>query len=219
MAETPYSVLTEDSLTYRIVLSREQKGMSFASIGRELGVSATRAANLYGSWKYRQARLYVSHLSIALDRDIEELRQELWQADMCYRREDYVCGYFEKKYPELLRVYRGGEPGMPQSFLDKIPPLQVELPQETCDRIVELRDQGLTSGQVGRILNLTKDRVRQEYDKHYLAKVQALCDQLSSGLSGAERKELWDRCFENHATPRTAYLRLLADRDGGKKLL
>lgn len=208
LKDIPYEILKQDERAYEIMLLRDQYDNTFGDIARKFGISTVRATEIYRKLKYRQIRLYINHISIALGyNDHSQIRKIFELADECYQDRMYVCGYLEKKYKDILTEYRNGEPGMPQKFLKKIPPFKSKLSKKTVACIIEMRETEKASfSEIAKKFRITRQKAKQTYDWYYHTKVLELIEILQKNAeSEQERREIWESCFRNNNSAKKRY--------------
>ena len=161
MKSCPYTVLKRNKRSYMLMLLCDVYGLDQEELAQLCQTQVWRINELYSNLKDRQIKLYLAHLAATPGQpDAETLRRERDDANECYMDVRYICGYFEKKYPDILARYRDGEPGMSQAFLDKLPPLRPVLSQEDIDRAFALFETRADFQDVAEALDITTARVR-----------------------------------------------------------
>ena len=208
LKEYPYHLLKQDARSYEIMLLRDQHGNTFADIAKEYQISAASAAQKYHMLKVKQIRLYLNHLSIALEqKDLTQVKNGFAKAYDCYQDLTFACAYLEKKYPDILLEYRCGEPGMPAQFLKSMPPFRAYLRKNTIIRIVEMREMDRASfSEIAQKLHMTPAKAKHTYDWFYHKQVLAIFQETSKKLETQEEKTaLWEYCFEKYNTPKKRY--------------
>lgn len=208
LKDTPYSTLKQDERGYDILLLRDQSGNTFAGIARAYGISAARATQVYYRLKYRQISLYANHLALVFGHSsTAQIRKICEVAYECYQDFSYVTAYLEQTYPDILAAYRNGEPGMPAEFLEKLPPLRVELTEQEIRRIVAMREtKKATFAKIAKELGLTPERANRAYEMFYHRKVLKLVEALQArAKTEPEKNEIWETCFRNYRTAKARY--------------
>ncbi len=191
MKDIPYRTLKEDERAYQIMLLRDQTGKSFTKLAKAFQLSAARIRAIYDRQKVKQIYLYIRHISVVLGHpDDSKIRSIFWQADECYRNWTCSGAYLEQKYHDILTTYRNGEPGLPQKFIDAIPPLRGKLTKEETARVVEMREtEKAPFAVIAKELNITQSKAKHTYDFYYHAKVLALIQNLIEKAESREEKE------------------------------
>lgn len=208
LKDIPYEVLKHDERAYEIMLLRDQYDNTFGDIAKEFGLSLVRVTQIYRKLKYRQIQLYINHISIALGYDDNsQIRKVFEIADECYQDRMYVSGYLEKKYKDILTEYRNGEPGMPQQFLKKIPPLKSKLSKKMVAHIIEMKETEKASFvEIAKKFRITRQKAKQTYDCYYHTKMLELIEILQKNAeSEQEKREIWEYCFRNNYSSKKRY--------------
>ena len=211
----PYTALTGKTDIYKVILLRDQRELTFSNIAREVGSSVQRVSSLYWNGKYRQVILYIGYLSEALDIDILKLEELERRAYSSYRREHYVCDYFEREYKEQLEKYRHGEPGMREEFVRSIPPLTTVINETAVRCIVMGRERGESWQNICEKLRLTPERAQFEYDNYYRVKAEQIFQKLyPEGLDRLDNLNLWYDYFRAGGSSKRTYEILLGKLTG-----
>lgn len=214
LEDIPYSTLQKNPEGYQILLLRDQHGLGFAAIGRQLGISTARVCGQYNKIKVRQVRLYIRHIAVALGHEnTAQVRKEFFSALECYQNYAYACGYLENTYPELLKAYRAGEPGTSQAVLEALPPCPVFLGEAEAAAIVAMREEGkATFRAIGKALGVTAEKARHTYEKVYHKKILDYMEPLQSqAMDEAERRRIWQCCFGGYMSSKRRYEKLLEE--------
>lgn len=196
--EKPYSILKMDRRGYQVLLLRDQSGRTFGEIAGELDRSVGRVLQIYRAIKVRQKRLYLQHLSLVLGKqNAGQVEQAYAQAYECYQSLTYACAYLEVLYPEILAEYRAGEPGMPPSFLQRMPPLQPAFGPEQVARVVNLREaEKATFASIAETMQITPEKARHTYDWYYHVQTVEMVKALQAQAnSPQEEMEIWEHWF------------------------
>ena len=135
----PYSKLKENERAYEIMLLRDLYDNTFADMAREFETSRTRIAQIYCKIKIKQLRLYAQYLAAVHGHENASAFRINSIYD-CYLDSKYVSAYFEKEYGDILTEYRSGEPGIPEQFIEALPPFTGALSAEVLDRMIQLRE-------------------------------------------------------------------------------
>ena len=206
LTDIPYSTLAQDS-AYEIMLLRDQENAAFAEIARRTGRSAGGAAQLYNRVKVKQIRLYLNHIACWLGHETAaEVTKFYYSIYECYQDRRCACAYLEKSWQELLDRYRCGEPGMPKSFAESLPPLLPPLGEKTVARIVSLRESGTSFQKIAQELNLTPVKAKHVYNSHYHKLVLGYLESLPAEGDGAgERRALWESYLNKNVSPKKFY--------------
>lgn len=216
MQDIPYDTLKKDKWSYAMMLLREQQGRSFASIAGDFGISAIRARQVYQKIKYKQSRLYIRHIAFCLGHETDQMvRQDYLAAYNWYQAARYACAYLEKKYPDILTDYRGGEPGAPQALLDQLPPLRPSLEEAEVRRIVHLRDgQKYPFSKIGAALGITREKAKDAYDRFYHQQVMDRMRILEAEAKGpAEKEAIRQRYFAGHMSAKKRWENMQAEAE------
>lgn len=216
LEDIPYSTFTQDQRKYEIVMLRDHCGQKLSAIARKYGISPSRVKQLYNRAKCRQARLYIRHISVVLGhRSTEELDEVFNAAYKCYRGISYICAYLEKTYPDILEAYRAGEPGMPQSFLDNLPPLVEALSPETVSRIVEMREAEKTAfREIGEALHITPEKARWEYDHFYYQLTEEYVDaKIRAADDPSDKITILHQYFDTSRSGKRGYEKMMRERN------
>ena len=175
-----YSTLKKRKATYSIMLLHDIFGLTFEEITQVCQIPLPRVMRKYKKIKTAQAHLYIGRVSAALGHaSTAQVKKEFEDAFACYRDVQYACAYLEKKYLDLLNGYRAGEPGMPPSFLNQMPPLILTLSEETVGRIIRMHDDEKVSFQtIGTELHITAARAEYAYRLCYRQTLEELYRQI-----------------------------------------
>lgn len=209
----PYRVLTQVKQAYEIMRFRDL-GYPYTAIAKKYGTSAARVRQTYSRMKQKQIRLYIRHIAEKEDpRCVWQLCQKLYE---CYQNRAGVCAYLEKRYPDILKEYREGEPGMPEDFLESLPPLILELSGEVIAGMIEMRKkEKKTFSEIGRQFHLTQERVKKLYDRFYGVKIEKLLEQLEKKEKPPEEiRRLRQRYIMTQRPGKAAYDRMIEENPG-----
>ena len=200
MNDIPYHVLKNNKLSYKIMLLRDLHGGSFADLAKMVGLTQATVAYKYRHIKNHQIDLYINHISVMLGHDdISQIKKLADDADECYRDPSYVSAFLEKKYKDMLTEYRNGEPGMPKWFIRNLPPFKLKLSEKTISRIVEMREIANASFvEIGKELNITKEKAWREYDTFYHNKTVKIIRELLKKAETSE--EEYARCLSGSSS-------------------
>lgn len=172
--DVPYNFLKENYPTkYEIMLLRDFYENTYAGIAREMEKSAVRIIQDYHYIKLRQARMYITHLSIVHGYTDCRFFYDLYnQARDCYADWQYASAYLEKKYKTILDEYRAGEPGISKKILSELPPFRKRWSKETVQDIIAWREkEHKTFIEIGSLLKMTKFKAEDLYDRYYHTKL------------------------------------------------
>lgn len=211
LKDISYDILKKEERNYSILLLHDQQGKSFTALARMYAVSIVRIRQIYNRLKFRQIRLYLNHLAVALGHDSLTEINALYQAALdCYRSPIYACAYLEKKYNRILTAYRNGEPGMPQAFLRALPPFRRSLGQKEISRIIELREtQKYTFKKIAQELRITPEKAESVYEHFYHTQVMALIEAMIEKAATEEEKEkIWNDHLHNQLSSKRRYEQL-----------
>ena len=196
MDKYPYSLLKRDERGYTILLLRDQQGLAFTAIAKELGLSPSRVAQKYNQMKVKQKNLYIRQIAA------EQMCENTSQMKKVFRD-----AYLEKMYPEILREYRAGEPGLPAAFLEALPPFRARLSQKTIARVVAMREEDKASfAAIGKALRMTPAKARHTYEWFYHDKVLALLKGMQEETADpGEKKAILNWYFDTYRTSKKRY--------------
>lgn len=198
LKDIPYSELKKNEKAYQIVLMRDQQSKTYTQIAKELDISLDGVRQIYDRLKRKQIQLYINHIAFALGHENTDIiKSWYYEVNEWYQDWQYISGYFEKEYEEILREYRAGEPGMPEEFIEKIPPLQSGTSSELIATVVYMREMSnMGFARIGKNLNMTAEKARHTYEMFYNNLALALFGIYKMhSVSKAEKDELWKRCF------------------------
>ncbi len=169
LEDIPYSRLKDNGRQYAVWIYRDIQKRTWADIASEYGISLARIRQYYWKTMTLRTNYYVNHLSIAYGHDnTEHFHQIYMDALRCYNAIKYVVAYFEKEYSGILREYRAGEPGMPEHIFRDLPPYLTAFSEQAVSGIIEMREvQGLTFGDIGKRLSMTREKADDLYNQHY----------------------------------------------------
>lgn len=217
MNDIPYSELKKDKRAYDIMILRDQYNNTFAGIAKDYEISFIRARQIYSRIKRKQIRLYIRHLSIVLGyENTAQVGKVFETANECYQGFSYACAYLEKKYKNVLEEYRTGEPGAPQQFIKKLPPLKRKLSKETISRIIKMREtEKATFVAIAKEMDITPEKARVTYDDFYHQKVLKYVEALQKkAKSRDEKRAIWWRYFGKYRSAKKRYEMILDERGG-----
>lgn len=110
-----------DERHYNIMLLREHNKKTFIFIGKQFGISESRASYLYYKAKRRQKELYIREIrnvtGISQD-EINALNDRLWVE---FQDNNMIIAYLEQEYGQILESYRAGEPKSIYEINEKTP--------------------------------------------------------------------------------------------------
>lgn len=208
LKDIPYSVLKKDRRAYEIMLLRDQYGYKFSDIAAKYGISYMSAREIYGRIRMKKIHLYIKHIATALGHENSaEIRKVFETANACYQDFSYVCAYLEKIYKNILDEYRRGEPGMPESFVESLPPLKTKLSKKTISRIVEMREvEKATFLEIGKKMCITPEKARHTYEMFYYQPVLDFAASLMKDMKSEEEKQaVWLHYFGKHMPAKKLY--------------
>lgn len=208
MKEIPYSILTQNTRTYEIMLLCDQHDKTFADIAKERGITTVRVRQVYFKGKVKQIRLYINHISLVLEHeDTSQIRKVFDNAYECYQDWAYACAYLEKKYKDILNEYRAGEPGMSMRFIKSMPPFKPKLSEKTISRIIEMREvENLSYVSIGKELRMTSAKAKHAYEWFYHKQVLILIRDLEKKADSDEEKAaIWKHYFKGYKTSKKRY--------------
>lgn len=214
LANPPYSILKQDKRAYEIMLLCDLYGNTYSAVAGEYSMSVSGITRIYRLLKRKQAMLYISCISAALGHENTlQIEAEYNDAYDCYQDLSYACGYFEKKYKDILAAYRCGEPGMPPQFLKSLPPFRRKLSKKTIARIVEMREAEKASFiEIGKKLHITREKARYTYDWFYHEKTLAFNKAMHKKAESNEEKiAIFKNCFNNNLSAKKRYDKVLRD--------
>jgi len=167
--DIPYESLLNNGRKYDVWMLRDVYDNTFADIAREYNVSVPIIISNYEKILLLKMKYYVNHLSIVHGYENgAHFRKICTSALDCYCRRKYVVAFFEKEYADILKEYRNGEPGMPEQFLQDLPPFRNKFSVRTISSVVRLREtEGLTYADIGKRLRMTKEKAEHLYNDHY----------------------------------------------------
>lgn len=216
LKDIPYSVLKEDGRAYEIMLLRDQYDNTFTDIATEFELSVARVTQIYYRLKIKQIRLYINHVSVALEHDnTAQIREVFNGAKECYQDYSYACAYLEKKYKDILTEYRDGEPGMPAQFIKGMPPFKPKLSKKVIARVVEMREVEKASFiAIGKELRITQAKAKCTYEIFYHEQVLELVKALQDKVeSDKEKRAIWEYCFRGYRSAKKRYDMLTKEQD------
>ena len=208
MDKYPYSLLKRDERGYTILLLRDQQGLAFTTIAKELGLSPSRVAQKYNQMKVKQKNLYIRQIAAEqMCENTSQMKKVFRDAYECYQSTPYVCAYLEKMYPDILREYRAGEPGLPAAFLEALPPFRARLSQKTIARVVAMREEDKASfAAIGKALRMTPAKARHTYEWFYHDKVLALLKGMQEETADpGEKTAILNWYFDTYRTSKKRY--------------
>lgn len=214
LQDIPYSELKKNERAYRILLLRDQEGKSFAQIASEYHISTGQARSIYHKHKRKQIELYINHISFVMGHETkEQIKNIYYHVNDWYQDWAFSCGYLEKKYEDILREYRQGEPGMPQEFIEKMPPFRSGLNNTEIANVIHMREMmNMTFIQIGKTLNITTEKAKHTYNLFYQSLALILFEiYRTQAASEEEKNEMWQRCFYGCRSAKKRCLLLLQE--------
>lgn len=219
MKDIPYSELKKDKRAYDILMLRDQHNNTFTDMAKEYEISAIRVRQIYIKIKMKQMRLYIRHISIVLGyENTAEVRKVFELASECYQGFPYACAYLEQKYKDILEEYRAGEPGTPEPFIQKLPPIRRGLSKKMISRIIEMREiERATCGMIAEEMRITSEKAKHTYDSFYHQKVLKHVEALKEKAKSEDEKwAIVRRYLGKYGTPKKAYERILKENEEQK---
>lgn len=142
------------------------------------------------------------------------LRKDFHVAYDCYQDFLYVCAYLEKKYKDILDVYRAGEPGMPEQFVKTLPPLKRTFSKKMISRVVEMREiEKATFISIAKELRIAPAKAKHTYEMFHHRQVLEFVDSLlKEAKSYEEKADIWNRYFGKHRSAKKSYEFMISDR-------
>jgi len=208
LKDIPYSVLKQDRRAYEIMLLRDQHGSTFSFIAKKYEISTARAMEIYNKQKVKQLRLYINHITVMLGyENTSQIKKVFIDADECYQVRSYSCAYLEKKYKDILTVYRDGEPGMPTQFIKSMPPLKTKFSKQTIARVIEMRENEKASyAAIAKELHITQAKAKHMYEMFYRKQVIGFIEALQKkAVSIEEKLDIWDYYFSGTMSSKKRY--------------
>lgn len=192
----PYSSLKQPAKDYEIMLLRDVYENSFCKIAKKSEISLDKVIEIYESMIERKLRLYICHLSLVQghsdDTFFVNLAQEAYN---CYSSRPLAIAYFEKRYKNILREYRAGEPGMSPKILNDLPPLKKKWNKQTISLIVKLKEEEKKNYiQIGKQLKMTRFKAQSLYEDFYHKK----CFIFFYYMDECQHENVFDRYWDNH---------------------
>ena len=215
LKDVPYHTLKRDERAYEILMLRDRYNNTFAAIAREYGISPMRARQIYVRMKREQSRLYIRHISIVLGHETtKDVTADFRAAYLRYQSLPYACAYLEKKYGDILKDYRAGEPGTPEQVIKRLPLSKREPSRAMIARMVEMRDiEKATFPAIAREMRITPEKAKYLYDSFYHRKVLAHIEALQkTAKTPAEKQAIWDRYFRGTRSPKKRYEMILEEK-------
>lgn len=206
--DLPYSVLKQDARAYEILLLRDQYGYTYAGIAKEYALSVARVVELYNRIKMKQINLYINHITAALGlASSSQIRGVFRDAEECYQSYAYSCAYLERMFQDILTKYRDGEPGMPASFMQSMPPFKPKMSKKSIARVIKMRDDDhMTFVSIAKELGMTRTKAKSVYDTFYHKQVTELVRALQEKAESEEKKDaLWDYYFRGNTSYKKRY--------------
>lgn len=214
LQDIPYSELKKNERAYRILLLRDQEGKSFTQIASEFHISTEQVRYFYHKHKRKQIELYINHISFVMGHENKHLIKDIYyQVNDWYQDWAFSCGYLEHKYEDILWEYRQGEPGMPQEFIEKIPPFRSGLNNAEIANVIHMREVShMTFIQIGKALNITTEKAKHTYNLFYQSLALILFEiYRTQAASEEEKNEIWQRCFYRCRSAKKRCLLLLQE--------
>ena len=155
------------------MLLHDVQSKNYSEIAIQYKISPQFVRALYIRISLKKLLYYIKHLSKAYGYQDQKLFRRLYESLFeCYANNRYVIAFFEKNFRKTLDEYRAGEPGMAREFILNLPPYVKKWNKNTILSIVEMReDQKKTYEQIGKQLNITKEKAQQLYEHYYHAKI------------------------------------------------
>ena len=205
--DIPYSELKKDKKAYEIMILRDQYENTYTDIGNEYEISTERVKQLYSRIKLKQINLYIKHIAAVTEKSEREIRKDYYDLLNFYQSRTCVCAYLEEKYKDILTKYRCGEPGMPEKFLKALPPYREDLSPGITDKIIKMKEEEKkTFIEIGKELDLTREKARDLYEHFYHKKAMELFEALESkAKSSKEKNAIWDYYFKNGRSRKKIY--------------
>lgn len=193
LKEIPYNTLMSETRNYEILLRHDLADKTFTDIAIEYEIPVIAAKQIYYSIKKKQMHLYIHHLSLVNGHeDVRHFREWYETVFECYQDDTYAVAYLEKKYKAILTEYRTGEPGMPQHFIESIPPFKPEFGEKLLKRLIEMRETEKKSYlEIGNELQITPFKARYEYELFYHKKVMGYIHILQSKTDNRIEKDFF----------------------------
>lgn len=195
LIDIPYKEIMDNGRKYDVWLLRDIYGNTFADIAKEYSVTVSCIIGDYKKLLLLKLQYYVNHLSIVHGYEDTKYFETIWHDALeCYYDRKCVVAYFEKEYSDILTEYRNGEPGMPEQFLQILPPLRTEFSKRTVSSIVRLRDiNEMSFAAIGKRLRMTKQQAERLYDCHYSILCSRMLGEIVkiTGDSGICGRYLW----------------------------
>ena len=198
LREIPYKKILDNGRKYDVWLLRDLYDKTPHEIASEYGVSVSCIISDYKKILLLKIQYYVNHLSLVHGYEDTEHFRKIWgSASGCYRGKKYVVAYFEKEYADILSEYRDGEPGLPEQFLQALPPLRMEFGKRTISRVIRLREtDGMTYAAIGKRLDMTKEKAEYLYNFHYYALYAALTEKLIVKTGNNDLRSKYQKNFQ-----------------------
>lgn len=161
-------------------------------------------------------QLYIRHISIVLGyENTAEVRKVFEIANECYQGFSYACAYLEKKYKGILDEYRAGEPGVPELFIKKLPPIKRKLSKKMISRIIEMREiEKATYNMIAKEMRITPEKAKHTYDSFYHQKVLKHVEALKRKAKGEDEKwAIVRRYFGEYRSSKKTYEMILKENE------
>ncbi len=195
LIDIPYKEIMDNGRKYDVWLLRDIYENTFTDIAKEYSVTVSCIIGDYKKLLLLKLQYYVNHLSIVHGYGDTKYFETIWHDALeCYLDRKCVVAYFEKEYSDILTEYRNGEPGMPEQFLQALPPLRTEFSKRTVSSIVRLRDiNEMSFAAIGKRLRMTKQQAERLYDCHYSILCSRMLGEIVkiTGDSGICGRYLW----------------------------
>lgn len=197
LSDIPYRSIMDSGCKYDVWVLRDLYDKTFAAIVREYGVSVAAVISSYERVLFLKTECYVNHLSIVHGYENTAYFREIWRSALdCYCGRNYVVAYFEKEYADILSEYRNGAPGMPERFLQALPPLRNQFSKQTISSIIRLREtEGLTYAAIGKRLRMTKEKAAHLYNHHYHALYYRLSEKIMEMTGDMDLRDKYQKAF------------------------
>ena len=216
MKDIPYSELKKNKRDYDIMILRDQHNNTFTDIAKDYEISSIWVREIYSKIKIKQMQLYIRHISIVLGyENTAEVRKVFEIANECYQGFSYACAYLEKKYKGILDEYRAGEPGVPELFIKKLPPIKRKLSKKMISRIIEMREiEKATYNMIAKEMRITPEKAKHTYDSFYHQKVLKHVEALKRKAKGEDEKwAIVRRYFGEYRSSKKTYEMILKENE------
>lgn len=196
--EIPYKKIMEHGRRYEVWVLRDIYENTFADIAGEYGVSVACIMSDYEKILLLKMQCYVNHLSLVYGYEDTAHFRSIWSsANDCYCSRKYIVAYFEKEYAAILSAYRNGEPGMPERFLQDLPPLRTKFSKQTVSSVIRLREtDGMTYAAIGKRLRMTKEKAEHLYNSYYHNLYYTLTEKLIETTGDKNLRDKYRKNFQ-----------------------